>query len=158
MTSVRAQILAALRTQLLAIDGTGKFHHDVAGGGGVQRWQQDGNDFQQLPTIALQWTDDVVAGEVASDPLGFESCQMQVVIDGILKHQAVGPSSDEQLEELLEDIERAVMADRTLAGLCEDIHRIRTVPATTLEGQPFLGGHVRFRISYHRQVANPELS
>jgi len=154
VTSIRAEILDNLKSELEKIDGGEPFHHDIKNNGGVQFLKQQGQKFETLPTITIYWTDDTNdETATATGPRLYRS--LHVVIDGHLE-TAAGSTTGEQIEQIVEDIERAVLADPTRGlGGNVDTKILSSGMVRVVEGQPMVGGHVDLRVTYRHQEADP---
>lgn len=152
MTSSRETVLEALKTALLAIDGTGSYHHDV--GTRVFRWESEAVAQAAKPAVLLRWVSDVELAEESSGATHVVLRRLTVAIDGLLADDVTASdSAEEQGEQLVEDIERAIMADRRL-GLSSIIAQVAqfedSAPVPASDGQPFIGGRVTLGISYQQ--------
>lgn len=154
MTSIRAAILANVKSELENINGRGDFHFDVAGNGGVQFFKQEGATFEKVPALTVYWTEDSNdETAVATEARLFRS--VHIVIDAHLE-TAAGTTTAEQIEQIVEDIERAVMAVPN-RGINDNVDTkiISSGMVRVVEGQPSVGGHVNVQVTYRHKEADP---
>jgi len=154
--SIRALLLADVKKALDAINGTGIFLNDLTvagGGGGAQYWAGDGNVYQATPTAVLYWLQDASSDE----PVGYLTRFLDVVVDIFTKDAGHGRTSAEEIEELLADVERAVLADPERSQIVPNVDtaHVQSSPFPSQEGSPSIGGTVRFRIRYQHVREEP---
>ncbi len=158
MTSVRYQILEKLKEALEAIDGSGSYNNDLVGAGGVQFWDSRGVQVNTLPTVLIWYQTE----SIASGPSGTEGTLtrfLEVTVDAIVAEDETSDSRTnpdaQRIEELLEDVERAIMVDPELGQLVVDSEILAVEPFPSQEDSQAIGGHVRLRVHYRTQETDP---
>jgi hypothetical protein len=150
--TIRENVLSNLQTTLEAIKKTGGYNNDIAS---VQRWSQRAQTFASMPTIIIN------AGpeEKKPEPNPLATCTFNVYIDIWTNHLETDiRSSDEILNSLLGDTEKALMADITRGGNAIDTNILRNYPFQSIEGQPSIGISIEIEIIYQHQQTDPAIS
>lgn len=150
-TTIREYVLLNLKSTLELIKTTGGYNNTIAS---VQRWSQWGNSLVSIPAIIIN------AGpeEKKPEPNPLMTCSFIVYIDIWTNHlQEDSRSSDEILNSLLGDVEKALMADITRGGYAEDTNITRNVPFQSIEGQPLIGITIEIEITYQHLQTDPAI-
>lgn len=152
MTTRREQVIAQIETALAAISTANGYTADFS----VQRRQQRGQTVKD-PVLVI-----VPAGE-AKTPEGnrFYQCSLTVLVIVQFVHEAVDPdhleTTDEIINRMVGDVERALMADSQLGGLADTFFLEAVDEFQEEEGQAFVGAVVRTRVDYFHRFADPRL-
>lgn len=112
--SVRERILQHIETHLRDIDGLGDYHNRVET---VERRQAEPSNLDVLPAIHLREGEEIIT----EGPNPLLTRMLTVVVAGWIRGAAdLGLATCRN--QLLADIERAVLADATQGGLAVDTH------------------------------------
>ena len=158
MTSARYQILEQLKEALEKIDGSGAFHNDVRGAGGVQLWDARGFKIETLPAILVWYqTESITPG-----PAGYEGLVtrfLEVTVDAVVEEveDSDGHTNPDaaRIELLLEDVERALTADPEIGDLAKNSEITAVEPFPSQEDSRQIGGHIRLRVHYMTPENDP---
>jgi len=143
--TIRENILLNLKSTLEAITKAHGYNNDIAS---VQRWSQRGPALASMPTIIIN------AGpeEKKPEPNPLVTCTFNVYIDIWTNHlESDTRSSDEILDSLLGDVEKALMIDITRGGYAIDTNVLRNYPFQAIEGQPSIGISIDLEIIYQQE-------
>jgi hypothetical protein len=149
---IRELILKNLQTTLAAITAGEVYANTIAS---VQRWSQRGQTFSAMPTIIIN------AGpeEKKPEPNPLATCTFNVYIDIWTNHEESDTrSSDEILNSLLGDVEKALIADITRGGYAIDTNINRNYPFQAIEGMPSIGISIEIEIIYQHQQNDPAIA
>lgn len=147
--TVRENILLNLVSVLEAVKKIAGYNNDIAS---VQRWSQRGPTTSAIPFIIIN------AGpeEKQPQPYPLATCTFTVYIDIWTNHiETDSRSSDEILNSLLGDVEKALMADITRGGYAINTEILRNVPFQSIEGQPAIGISIELSVIYQHQLTDP---
>lgn len=151
--TVREKIMQNVETTLKTISKANGYNNDIAS---VQRWYQSGNTFSQVPCIVIYGGPE--EKEQAPDPL--ITCRFLISIILCIRHdeEDIPGPTDAILNNLLGDIEKALMVDHKRGGYAVD-----TIPQSNdiferIEGQPYAGIVVNVEIHYRHRTNDPEIS
>ncbi len=150
--TIRENILINLQTVLETIKKTAGFNNDFAS---AQRWNQRGPALANIPTVIIN------AGPEEKDPSPFPlaTCTFNVYLDIWTNHEETDTrSSDEILDSLLGDVEKALMADITRGGHAINTKILRNYPFQAVQGQPSIGISIEIEITYQHQLTDPAVA
>ena len=150
--TVRESILLNLKSVLEYITTGHHYNNTIAS---VQRWSQRGQFTSSTPYIIIN------AGpeEKKPEPYPLNTCTLNVYIDIWTNHVETDTrSSDEILNSLLGDVEKALMADITRGGYAIDTNILRVLPCEKIDGQPQIGIWIDLEIIYQHQQTDPAVS
>ncbi len=149
MSSIRESILGNIKTTLAAMTVAGGYNYAPAT---VERWKQKGQSTQASPHIIIH------AGpenkHPGPDPQ--QTCVLSLLIEyGYRQDDTDTTESDTIVSKLLEDIEKALLADNTRAGYAEDTTITGNIPFEVVDGQPRFGIMVQVEVQYKHALLNP---
>lgn len=150
--TIRENIMLNLKTALEDITLAHGYNNTIAS---VQRWNQRGAVFSAFPTIIIN------AGpeDKKPEPHPLATCSFKVYIDIWTNQPEDGTkSSDEILNSLLGDVEKALVADITRGGYAVDTNITGNLPFETVQGQPQIGISIEIEIVYQHQISDPAVS
>ncbi len=148
MASVRSLIVDDLVDALGAIDGTGSYSCQVKG---VYHWQRIPGTIEDYPALVVA---DI--GE-RMDELVFDlyARNLSVIVQGTLLAARGGDSADNEANDLIADIERAVMADYTRGGNAINTRIVRSQTFLLEEADPYVVIEVELTVSYRTLLTDP---
>jgi hypothetical protein len=150
--TIRENIMLNLKSTLEAITKAHGYANTIAS---VQRWNQRGAIFSNFPTIIIN------AGpeDKKPEPHPLATCSFKIYID-IWTNQPEDEtlSSDEILNSLLGDVEKALAADITRGGHAIDTNITGNLPFETVQGQPQIGISIEIEVIYQHQLTDPAVS
>ena len=132
MDSIRELIVKNVKTTLEGIKLSAGFNHDIAS---VQRLRQSGMKKNLVPTIWIAEGDEVV-----SDEAGDAQKNLTIAVAVITRHDETADSlsSAEFLAPLRDDVDKALMTDRTRGGNADETSFPSWGEIEVEEGQPEL--------------------
>ena len=147
--SRRELIRQNIITTLEGITIASGFNNDIAN---VEGWKQRGNPLKNVPCIVVS-----LGRETKDpDPHPQATCTLPVFIDLWTRQgESDETETDQLLNSLLLDIEKAIMADETRGGYAENTIIRSNMPFETVEGQPHCGLIIELEIVYQHKLTDP---
>lgn len=148
--TVREKILDNIKATLDGILIANGYDNDIAS---VQRWKQNGNDLKDVPAIIVK------AGPEQNIDNRFPlvTRKMTVFLDlWIRESEGSATDTDEKLNSLLGDLQRAMKQDITRGGFAVDSLIGSIVPFEIVEGEPHAGLILEFEIHYRTRQDDPK--
>lgn len=148
MASIREQITQDVVAALGQISVLNGYQNDIHGG--IQRYEQDGATLSTPPSIIVTF-----AGERKErSPNGMFTCLLELDVE-IYAVDNVVASTATYIDTLVEDVEKALLADPTRSGLAIDSHptQVETFPPS--DGAPFAGAAVTIAATYRHSATDP---
>jgi len=132
MDSIRELIVKNIKTTLEGIKLSAGFNHDISS---VQRLRQSGMKKNLVPTIWMEEGD-----EVSIDEAGIVKKNLTIALAVITRHDETADllSSSEFVAPLRDDVDKALMADRTRGGNADETSFPSWEGIDIAEGQPEL--------------------
>ncbi|MDD4980698.1 MAG: hypothetical protein PHC54_05470 [Candidatus Omnitrophica bacterium] len=120
----------------------------------VRGWKQLGNSLKVIPCAIVS-----LGRETKDpDPHPQATCNLPVFIDLWTRQGETDTTdTDELLNSLLLDIEKAIMADETRGGYAENTIIRSIMPFESVEGQPHCGLIIELEIIYQHKLTDPAL-
>lgn len=148
--SIRELIQKNIDTTLKTISKASNYANDIAD---VQRFKQQGNSFAKVPVI-IQYAGDETK-DPGPDPM--TSCKFPVYVGCYIKHDSNSDpkATDELINSLLADIEKALMIDVTRGGYAESTFCTSNSIFQMAEGQPYAGIFIEVEIIYNHYRNDP---
>ncbi len=147
--SIRELIRENIKTALGQITTANGYNNTLAN---VQGWKQRGNTIQDVPCAIVS----LGREEKDPHPNPQATARLTVFIDIWARQDDDDETdTDEVLDSLLLDVEKAVMADHTRGGYAEDTNTRGITPFETIEGQPQCGLMLELEILYKHKQTDP---
>lgn len=152
--SIREQIIKKVKAQLATITVANGYKNTIAS---VQRFKQTGQVTKDVPYLIIhEGPDEPEDGPVAGAG-SLTTRKLEISVEVGMRHDeaADARSSEEIVNTLREDLERALMANRTWDGLARDTAPLRHGPIIGLEGQPDLTCYAETTLTYRHRATDP---
>lgn len=153
MSTIRENILNNVLTTLQGVTTGNGFNNTL---GRVERWNMHANALAGgLPAVFIS-----VGSETKQpEPNPLMSCELDVVLYLFIV-QAEGDSdpTDQVVNSLFGDIEKALAADFSRGGYAIDSLVTSADPFEGVEGQPFAGLIIHLMVRYQHRQDDPELA
>ncbi len=149
--TIREKIVKNLKTTLEGITTANGYNNEV---GSVQRWDKRGNETaQQNITIVIYPGPETKLPQ----PNPLFSCRLPLMLEvWVIQDEDDTLSTDERLNSILGDIEKALMVDIKRGGNAEDTDINGNEQFLTIEGQPNAGLTVDIEVKYRHKQTDPE--
>lgn len=148
---LRTKVVPALQT----ITRANGYRNDLRN---VQRFNQRGNEYSQLPCIVVHEGDDEPDDGPLAGALSLTTRKLRVHLEVVGHHaETDGRSSEEVVNALRADVEKAVMADRRWDNLAIETSPIRWSPIFVEPGQPDLTTYGDCTITYRHRHDDPAI-
>lgn len=150
--TIREKILKNIKTTLESVTTGNGYDNTV---GSVQRWKKQGNATSEASITCV-----IYPGPETKQPRPnpLFTCRLPLMLEFfVLQDKEDTLSTDERLNSLLGDIEKALMVDITRGGFAEDTDILGNEPFLTIEGQPNAGLTVDIEVLYRHKQTDPEL-
>lgn len=119
----------------------------------VQRWNKNGNNTKDCPCIII-WPGQETK---TPDPHPLYSCKWQVQLEVFIRQKPDSEvSTDEIVNGILGDIERALIKDVSRGGNAVDTILLGNDPFQTIEGSANGGINIDIEIHYRHLQSDPE--
>lgn len=153
-TNAEFSILSNTATAL-AVSGTPASGAYTIKNNTVQRFNQAGQNLLKVPLVIVQ-EDTCEKLAETTEPYIYKRLRLVLHIVSRIDPATDTRSSDEVLNALRGDVERAMHADYTCGGLAEDCEWESDGPLDVELGQPVSGTFMSFIIKYKHQLRNPK--
>lgn len=120
----------------------------------VQRWDYRGNHIIDVPCIIISSGRE----EKEPDPAPQATCHLTVILDLWTRiDETITTDTDQILDALLLDIEKALSANPKCGGYAEDSNIRSITPFETVDGQPHCGLTIELDVLYRHLQTDPSL-
>lgn len=151
--SVEELIVANVATVLGLVSIANGYNNDL---GSVERWQQSGNRYADLPAVVI--SDEGIERD-REGPISAETFTLALKIYVFVEHDEVrdGGNTDTLLASLHSDIHRALMLDHTRGGNALDTEIVRAVKFSPVDEQRHAGRVIWAAVTFRHGVGTPEV-
>jgi len=152
MTSIREQIMVAIKAALTGISTANGYDNDIHGG--VQRFQQEGAQLSNPPAILLSLEDE------QKQRLESNICECTMIVS--VEVQAIDDEENPDdtatyVDSLVTDVERALAIDSRFGELAIDSEVTGVNPQVLVEGQPYVGSTLTLIVRYRHDISDPRI-
>jgi len=148
--TIKNRILDNIKTAIEAVKKANGYANDI---NSVERWEQAGNARLTIPCVIIS-----SGVELKTQKPGLlHECKLTVSVEIFTRHDKddFADSTDELINSLVGDVEKALMVDTQRGELAHNTYIINTVPFETVEGQPYAGYIIEVEIHYDHKVDDP---
>ncbi len=152
--SIRETIMKLVKTRLETITIANGYVNTVLS---VQRFTQSGQIYASTPMVVIHEGDDVPTDGPLAGAVSLTSRTVDLALEVVIRHNEStdSRSSEEIMNTLRTDIEKAVMTDRTWSGYAVDTSALTYSPVFVEEGQPDVSSFAEMRIAYRHRATDP---
>lgn len=151
--TIREKIVKNIETTLKTISKANGYENDIKS---VQRLLQSGQVVTDVPLLIIaEGDEDAEEGPLATAILTLKRLGVFVVVQTRHDEAIDTRASDEILNTLRADVEKAMMVDHTRGGFAIDTHPPSSTALDTEEGQPEIASLMQFQIDYRHARQDP---
>ncbi len=156
MTTIRSEIMLAIKSKLEAISIANGYSADIPGG--VYLHDQDGASLNEVPAITLSARESKALGSVRGSHSTYSVTLDVDVSLWVIDTDSITPS-ELLVDEIMADVHEALLeSDLVISGQTIGPIEVNTVENFPLEeGQPFVGSTMSLSIQYRHRSDSPRV-